>query len=1110
MGTAEDDAAQAAGCLNDWIVRACPDGLWVLDARGRTTFGNARMAQMLGVEHDEIVGFSAYDALDERDGATLRRHLATIGGTSTGNADLELCLRSAAGREVWARIRHAVLTDGSGAFRGSLHRVTESTQRQQIEELVRREGQFVEAQRLTKVGSWDIDVVHGARAWSPELFRVYGLDTTFEPSYEAFLDRVHPDDRGVVAANMREALAGDAPFEVEFRLIPAVGELKWIRGRGRATRDAAGNVVRMQGTSQDITESKEHENALAFLSAMARAANGARTLREVVASADALARTSAQWPALVISVPESAGSRDLVHLDIDGKAATEELRQAAREVAVKAAAERRIVQLVGPAGTILIGGAVVSEGRVACVLVSDTQRRSSATPADLDVLGQVLTMLGNVAEREWTAAELAAARDQALSASTAKSEFLATMSHEIRTPLNGVIGLTELLSSTELTPHQRRLAAGVDQAGRTLLALVNDILDLSKIEAGRLELEAVDFDLRAVLEQSASLVSDIAREKHLELVVSSAVDVPDRVRGDPVRLGQVITNLAANAVKFTSAGEVAIRATVAPGSDGPTELRVEVTDTGIGVAPEVESRLFEAFTQADTSTTRQYGGTGLGLAISRRIVSAMGGEIGVRSQLGAGSTFWFNVRLEAAVNDGPSRDAAREKAVAGLRVLIVDDNETNRFILSEKLAAWNVVATAVESAYEALVELETGNRQNAPYDIVLLDYMMPGADGEQLARSIRAEPRHARTRLALLSSAMEPTAEFLTAAGIDTFLSKPVLASPLLDTLVALGGGLDLVAARPVSVPDERPVGVSGRVLVVEDNPVNQLVAEGMLERLGYSVVMADDGAAGVAAFSNDVAGFDLILMDCQMPVMDGYAATRAIRDMRTGAARIPVIAMTAAAVADERERCLAAGMDDFLLKPVDGAILHETLQRWIRQRQVWVSEGSADEPMHAAGEPTPPEVFSEVVAGLPELQGLAVLDRDRIGELLSTGAADLPLVVRIVERFGTRAAEDTVSLAAAVQVADQDEVVRIAHGLRGSAANVGLVRLARLCEVVELEASGGVLPGPATVFGMEDEVAAAVTELERYARDVVADTASGTAQAGPGDGPDRQGSRSA
>ncbi|MDP2774805.1 MAG: response regulator [Nocardioides sp.] len=632
--------------------------------------------------------------------------------------------------------------------------------------------------------------------------------------------------------------------------------------------------------------------------------------------------------------------------------------------------------------------------------------------------------------------DLADARDQALSASKAKSEFLATMSHEIRTPLNGVLGLSELLGRTELTPHQQRLTDGVDHAGRTLLALVNDILDLSKIEAGRLDLEEVDFDPRTVVEQSAALVADLARDKHLELVVSSAGDMPAQVRGDPVRFGQVITNLASNAVKFTSQGEVAIRATGDVVAGG-TRVRVEVRDTGVGIDAEAAGRLFEPFTQADSSTTRQYGGTGLGLAISRRIVTAMGGEIGVTSEPGVGSTFWFTVDFDAPHGDDPLRDVEREQAVDGLRVLVVDDNDTNRFILVEQLTAWGVPVAAVESAYDAMVELDASARSGTPYDVVLLDYMMPGTDGEQLARALRAEARHDGTRLVLLSSALEPSPEWLAEAGIDTFLSKPVLPSRLLDVLATLGGRLDHLSTAAHTGGSEAPSDASpgqrrGRVLVVEDNAVNQMVAEGVLRGLGYEVHMADNGAAGVSAVADDYRGFDAILMDCQMPVMDGYDATRAIRAMQRGGTRTPIIAMTAAAVAEERDRCLAAGMDDFLAKPVDVSALGATLDRWVPKR---AQPAATPAPAPPAPEEHEPPAFV------------------RLRELIERDGIDPSLVARIIERFESGALTVLSALEQSVSAADAGDVAAQAHSLKGSAANLGLAGLAAVCERIESEA---------------------------------------------------------
>jgi signal transduction histidine kinase/DNA-binding response OmpR family regulator/HPt (histidine-containing phosphotransfer) domain-containing protein len=682
-------------------------------------------------------------------------------------------------------------------------------------------------------------------------------------------------------------------------------------------------------------------------------------------------------------------------------------------------------------------------------VVSDTRSAGEPRAYELAIFTRMLDLLSRVSEREETQKELASARDAALAASRAKSEFLATMSHEIRTPLNGVIGLSELLSRTELTPHQRRLAEGVDQAGRALLALVTDILDLSKVEAGRLDLELVDFDPRAIVEQSVGLLAGRAAAKHLELVVSSADQMPATVAGDPVRFGQVITNLVANAVKFTGAGEVWVRAS----GEGGTAVRVEVRDTGIGVAPEVRHRLFTAFSQADSSTTREYGGTGLGLAISERIVDAMGGEIGVDSEPGAGSTFWFTVPF-AAPAAAPA-GSLPQGAVTGLHVLVVDDNATNRFILAEQLEAWQAKVTVVASAEDALAGLDAAARANEPFDVALLDYLMPGTDGEELARAIRDDERYAAMRIALLSSSVEPTAEWLAAAGIDAFIGKPVLASRLFDSLADLTGR-GLVAGLPAPLPSdagEHPV--RGRLLVVEDNPVNQLVAHGILTGLGYDVVISENGSEAVGAVADDPAGFDAVLMDCQMPVMDGFDATRALRAMEGRDRHVPIIAMTASATAEERERCREAGMDDFLSKPVAPDVLATTLARWL----------PAGVPPGTAYEPTREERDTPC--------------RARVRALVEDDGLAPGLVRSIADRFATSSEATYDELVAGARAGDHAGTAERSHRIRGSALNLGLTDLAGHCLEVETATRAGRLPDDSGLVALGAALAAAVAELD-------------------------------
>ncbi|MCW2866786.1 MAG: sensor hybrid histidine kinase [Marmoricola sp.] len=1072
--------AQVEPGLSDWVVRACPDGLWVWDDDGATIFANERMAEMLGIDHAEIVGYSAFEAMDEAGRGDLARHLDQLRTTGRSGTDLDCCFHRPDGTHVWALVSHAPLLDDRGVMRGWLHRASEySLQHRRLVELERRERLFVEAQRIARIASWEWDLPTNTVVWSAEMFQIYGLDPeVFQPSSDNFFDRVHPDDTAHVRETLAAALDVDTAVDFDYRFLSDEAEVRWLRSRAIVGRDAAGRPVRLTGTSQDVTESKENEDALSFLSAMGSAANEADTLQDVLLAADAIIKPYAQWPVLVISVPKERGDVELAHIDIEWTPASDEMREVARNLAVRAAGEHRIVEVVGPTGTVLIAGVVEAAGRLGCVVVCDTQRATFGRTSDLAIFNQMITMLTSVAQREWAAEDLAAARDQALEASRVKSEFLATMSHEIRTPLNGVIGLSELLGSTELTPHQRRLASGVDQAGRTLLALINDILDLSKIEAGRLDLEAVDFDPRAVVEHSVALVVDQARAKELELIVSCAADLPEQVCGDPVRFGQVISNLAANAVKFTSTGEVSIRATGGHGPRG-TGVRVEVSDTGIGVSHEVQTRLFQPFTQADSSTTRKYGGTGLGLAISKRIVAAMDGRIGVDSEPGVGSTFWFEVAFDEPHAQDHRRRDLTAVTVAGLRVLVVDDNETNRFVLTEKLSSWGVETTAVVSAYEALVALDTATRDQAPYDIVLLDYMMPGADGEQLARIIRAESRHDRTRLALLSSGVEPSEAFLAGAGIDTFLSKPVLPQQLLDTLARLSGRSGPstgVASVPVERIAQSTDGGKGRILVVEDNPINQLVAEGVLHKIGYHVVVVEDGAAAVAAYAADVHGFDAILMDCQMPVMNGYDATRAIRAMELLGPRVPIIAMTAAALSEERERCLEAGMDDFLLKPVTRTLLSATLERWTSRREMRAGT-AADPEARTSSELLPADTATT--------SSTTELDRTRLTGMIDDDAADLDLVLQIIDRFGARAGVATADMQVAISAGDPVAVVDLAHGLRGSAANVGLQRLAELLADIEVVAAGGELPTTAALDQVRTALAVGMRQLEGLASDL-------------------------
>ena len=1038
--TAQEQAEQALSASEERFqafMDRSPVLAFIKDENGRYIFMSQRMEKQFGFSTGEMFGRTDRDWLSAETARLLgENERAVLAGDEPAKL-IELVAGAGSEGTEWQLMSFPIKTADGRMLIGGMG--IDVTRQKRAEQAIEQCGiQFRDLFEEAPVAVHEIDT-------AGRLSRVNGtelalLGYTVEEMIGRFVwDFIVEED---AARSIALEIAGDAPEETRQRTFRKKGGGRVpMLVRNKLVRDSAGKITGLRSTLQDISALKRIEADLR---------EAEEKYRSIFEHAIEGIFQSTQEGSYMSVNPALA--------EIFGYASPDEMMRSVthigRQLYVDPNRRQQFATLIAEKDSVRDFESEVRRRNGSVIWVSERAR------AVRDIDGKLLYYEGTVEDitaRRQAEATIRQTRDTALESARMKSEFLANMSHEIRTPMNGIMGMAGLLLDMDLTPKQRDFAQTISSSAESLLTIINDILDFSKIEAGMMTFEEIDFDLASVVEGAVELLATRAASKGIELASLVASNIPTQLRGDPGRLRQVLTNLVANAVKFTSAGEVVVRAELIDESDHEIALRFRVTDTGIGIEPSVQSQLFQAFVQADGSTTRKFGGTGLGLAISRQLVERMGGKIGVESAEGKGSTFWFTARL--VKQPGHVMKNAPRPEIQNKRVLLVDDNATSRQILHHLTSAWGIADQQAATGIEAVTLLGRAAARGQPFEAVVLDAQMPGMSGFDLARTIKSDPRLQSPRLIMLTSLDRcDDAEAMQDAGIDALLTKPLKQSALRHCLIEMlstSHSSREVKAGLVVLERKRSAAAANvpklRILIAEDNVVNQKVALHQLQKLGYLADVVDNGRAALDAL--EISHYDLVFMDCQMPQLDGYAATRRLREWERSGRKTWVVAMTAHSLEGDREKCLAAVMDDYVSKPVKIEDLHGAIQRYLGLRDIGKDPD----------QPTPID--------LNAIESFRDLD----------GAGGDELLVKLIDVFLENTPKILAEARAALTNHASPQLARAAHTLKGSCSNFGADRMRTACQQLESLANRGAIDGAEELLvAVEREFSYVRVALER------------------------------